>query len=109
MQKEPHGEEWRHPTEQSKLDRALSATVNVRFRFWFLCQTVPMSRSTAAVKDTYISVTQTKKVCLRGKHFAVDDMLADSGMLVVKLADTDTRVHSQNSRNKETQKSKQRC
>ena len=101
MQNEPHGEERRHLTEQSKFDRALSATVIVRFRFWFLCQAEPVSRSTAAVKDTYIIVTQTKKVCLRGKLIALDDMPAGSGMVAVRT------IRRGGTKNKEQRNTKQ--
>ena len=70
MQKEPHGEECRHPKVHSKVDRALNFTVIIEMvafsRFqWF-------SGSMLLVEVTEISVIQTKQVLRRRSDFVVD-------------------------------------
>ena len=78
MQKEPHGEEWRHLKEHSKVDRALSATVIIRFSSLTRCQGL-VSRPMLKVKDTDSTVPKTKQVCRRGTDFVMCVIPADDG------------------------------
>ena len=61
MQKEPHGEEWRHLKEHSKVDRALSATVIIRFSSLTRCQGL-VSRPMLKVKDTDSTIPKLKRI-----------------------------------------------
>ena len=70
MQKEPHGEECRHPKVHSKVDRALNFTVIIKMVAFSRFQR--LSRSVRLVEMIEISVIQTKQVLRRGSDFVVD-------------------------------------
>ena len=85
MQKEPHGEECRHPKVHSKVDRALNFTVIIKMAAFARFQW--LSRSMLLVEVIEISVIQTKQVLRRRSDFVEDGIPFSCWILTFRQQD----------------------